>query len=359
MTSGADRSREDRGAYPPSGAVDRPLRPDTGLPLVSVITPSFNQVAYLEQALRSVLGQGYPRLEYIVVDGGSTDGSLEVLERFRGDLARLISEPDRGQADAINKGLALAHGEIVAWLNSDDAYLPGAIVEAVDALETDRQLAMVYGDGLMVDSELTLLDRHTYPQVDVVDLLCFEVILQPTVFMRRQVVEEVGRLDRSYELILDHELWVRIAAQHPIRHVGRVWSIERTHPDAKTIAQAAGFVEEAERLVRQAAADPRLGPLVERHRARIEGGLNVFAARRLIDAGEYGTAVRRLATASRHHLPTVARYWYKVVQAVGGAVGLGGVFRAYRRARRGVVHRRRIVDLQHGEPAAGAGAREA
>jgi glycosyltransferase involved in cell wall biosynthesis len=319
-------------------------------PLVSIVTPSFNQARYLEQALNSVLGQPYPRLEYIVIDGGSTDGSLEVLERYRERLARLVSEPDRGQADAINKGLAMAQGEIVAWLNSDDAYLPGAVGEAVNVLDGDPSLAMVYGDGLMVDSDLTLLDRHTYPQLGVVDLLSFEVILQPAVFMRRRVLEDAGYLDPDYQLILDHELWIRIASRHPIRHVSRFWAIERTHREAKTIAQASGFVQEAERLLRQAEADPILAPILEGERRRIRGGLDVFAARRLIDAGDYREAVRRLARASRNHLPTVAHYWYKVVQAVGGALGLGAVFDGYRRIRRRLVHRRQVVDLEMGRP---------
>jgi glycosyltransferase involved in cell wall biosynthesis len=188
-------------------------------PLVSIITPSFNQARYLEQALRSVQEQRYPSLEHIVIDGGSTDGSVEILKRHQAHLHFWSSEPDRGQADAINRGLRLARGEFVAWLNSDDAYLPGAIDQAVEALKQDATLGMVYADGLMVDSELQLLDRHTYPQVSVLDLLCFEVILQPTVFMRRRIVEEVGYLNPEYQLILDHELWIRIAARYPIRHL--------------------------------------------------------------------------------------------------------------------------------------------
>jgi glycosyltransferase involved in cell wall biosynthesis len=290
-----------------------------------------------------------------VIDGGSRDGSLAVLEQYQGRFAHWVSEPDQGQADAINKGLRLARGEIVAWLNSDDAYLPGAIAQAVEALERDPNLGMVYGDGLMVDSDLTLLDRHTYPQLGVLELLCFDVILQPTVFMRRRVLEDVGYLNPAYHLILDHELWVRIASRYPIRHVNRFWAIERTHPEAKTIAQAAEFAGEAERLLRWASAEPSLSPVVDGAARRIRGGLEVFAARRLIDAGQYREAVVRLGRAARLHLPTVIRYWYKVFQAAGSAVGLAGLFEAYRRARRRLVHRRQTVELGRQDPAPAAG----
>jgi glycosyltransferase involved in cell wall biosynthesis len=112
-----------------------PLKTD--LPLVSIVTPSFNQAQFLEQAIRSVLTQDYPRIEHLVIDGGSTDGSLDVIQRFQAELAYWESEEDRGQADAINKGFRRARGEIVAWLNSDDLYLPGTVSSAVKALEAE------------------------------------------------------------------------------------------------------------------------------------------------------------------------------------------------------------------------------
>ena len=319
-----------------------------GPPLVSIITPSFNQVRYLETALRSVLEQDYLRIEYIVIDGGSTDGSLEVLSRYRDRLAACVSEPDAGQAAGINKGLRLATGEIIAWLNSDDVYLPGAVRQAVEALEREPDLGMVYADGIMVDSEQMLLDRHRYRTLSLIDLLSFEVLLQPTVFMRRPVLEQAGYLDDTYQLILDHQLWVRMAARAPVRHVKATWALERTHGEAKTIARAAGFVDEAQRMLRWAESSPELSGTVRRHRRRIQSGFNVFAARRLIDAGEYRRAFRHILTALGQHPPTVARYWYKFVQAAGSALGMAGVFFWYRRTRRRLQHGRRRI-----EPGAG------
>jgi hypothetical protein len=152
--------------------------------------------------------------------------------------------------------------------------------------------------------------------------------------MRRAVLEEVGWLNDEYHLILDHELWVRIASRYPIVHVPGFWALERTHADAKTIAQAQGFVDEAQRLIDWAGQSDELRDLVLLENKRIQAGLHVFAGRRLIDSGEHKRAFRYLMQATTEHPQTVMRYWYKVVQAGLSAVGLPGLFEWYRGARR-------------------------
>jgi glycosyltransferase involved in cell wall biosynthesis len=164
------------------------------LPLVSIITPSFNQAAYLEQTIQSVLYQDYPNFEYLLVDGGSIDGSQEIIQRY----ASRLSKPDKGQADAINKGFTHAQGQILTWLNSDDLYYrPDTISQAVQALQTHLDVGMVYADGIMVDSDLRILDWHTYPQYFLEELLAFKVLLQPTVLLHKDDLQQANHLPQG------------------------------------------------------------------------------------------------------------------------------------------------------------------
>ncbi len=186
--------------------------------LVSIITPSYNQAAYLEQTILSVLNQDYAPIEYIVVDGASKDASVEIIKKYADRLAYWVSEKDGGQAEAINKGFARATGEIIAWLNSDDYYLEGAVSAAVKIFEANPDVVLVYGNMLAVDEHGKTFNTLTYKQLTLEDLLCFQIIGQPAVFMRRSALQKTNSLDATFHFLLDHFLWIQLAQHGRILH---------------------------------------------------------------------------------------------------------------------------------------------
>ncbi len=274
-------------------------------PRVTIITPSFNQAQYLEETLRSVLDQGYPNLEYMVIDGGSTDGSVEVIKRYADRLAWWVSEKDSGQGEAINKGFARATGDIVAWINSDDYYQPGAIAEAVRALEDHPECGMVFGDVVSIDGAGNPVNVMTYGDWGLEDLMQFNIIGQPGVFMRRTALEQAGYLDRTYHFMLDHHLWLRIAQQAPIRYVPRKWAAARFHAGAKNVALAAKFGQEAYRIAQWMPSQPGLVEHYNRLKNRIWAGAYRFDGFYLLDGGLPGPALRAYLRGLFKHPPSV------------------------------------------------------
>lgn len=204
-------------------------------PLVSIIVPSFQQARYLRVAIDSVLAQDYEPLEVLALDGGSDDGSVEILESY-GDRIWYRSQRDGGQCQAINEGFRQCRGEIVAWLNSDDFYYPGAVRTAVAALEACPVAGMVYGEGDLVDSDGAVMRR--FPETVPFDLWRLanvaDYILQPTVFFRRDALFEHGLLNENLSWGLDWDLWIRLGKHVPFCHVPEVLAASRLHDETKT-----------------------------------------------------------------------------------------------------------------------------
>jgi glycosyltransferase involved in cell wall biosynthesis len=207
-------------------------------PLVSIVTPSYNQADFLSHTIRSVLNQEYKHIEYFIVDGGSTDGSVEIIKSYQDQITWWVSEKDRGQTDAINKGFNQATGEIFAWINSDDILQPWAVSEAVDFFQRNPDVGLVYGDLHYINTEGKYLGTFNAKQTDFNKLRRGAVYIpQPATFWRASLWKEVGPLDPDLYFAMDYDLWVKIAAITSIQYYqGHHWADFRIHDESKTIS---------------------------------------------------------------------------------------------------------------------------
>ena len=303
------------------------------LPLVSIITPSFNQAAYLESAIQSVLSQNYPNLEYIIVDGGSTDGSQQIIQKYASRLAGWVCEPDRGQADGVNKGFALAHGEIIGWLNSDDLYLPGAIEGAVAAFRSHPEAGLVYSNVRAIDGQGRAINLMRYGDWGLDDLMTFHIIGQPGAWMHHSALEKAGYLDVRYQFLLDHQLWLRLAQVAPMVHVNAVWAAGRFHPAAKNVAQAARFGQEAYAIVAWMQTQPGLLERYARLKKRVWAGAHRINARYLLDGGQPREALRAYGQSLWAYPPTALAESHRMVYALLSLLGLSGLKPVYLKLR--------------------------
>jgi len=283
--------------------------------------------------MKSVLEQDYRGIEYIVVDGGSTDSSVDIIRRHASRLAFWTSERDGGQADAINKGMAHARGEIVAWLNSDDYYLPGAISAVVKIFEQNPNVVLVYGDMLAVDARGQTINALKYPQLSLEDLLCFQIIGQPAVFFRRSVFEKTGGLDTTFHFLLDHQLWIKIAQQGKILHVDQTWAAARYHAEAKNRLKAAEFGREAFRILDWAKSQPDLAEAFSGVERRARASAHRVDARYLLDSGQSWPALKAWTRALSIHPPTALARLNLFVSALLNLLGLSALRSAILRGR--------------------------
>lgn len=243
------------------------------LPTISLVTPSLNQGRFLRATIESVLSQEYPGLDYFVQDGGSTDESLAILREFEGRVP-FVSEKDSGQAQAINRGLSRANGEVLGYLNSDDLLLPGALRAVGEAFASDPDLVMVYGQAVFVDAEGRPLGRCLTQGWEPGRLgdACF--VTQPAAFWRRRVAEELGPFDESLHHTMDYDYWLRIADRYPasaVRYLERDLAAARWHDGAKTVAAWGSALEEIFGLVERRRGYVSLWWLVAKWDFRLDG----------------------------------------------------------------------------------------
>jgi glycosyltransferase involved in cell wall biosynthesis len=206
-------------------------------PLISIVTPSLNQGAYIEENIKSVIDQKYPNFEHIIIDGGSTDGTIDILKKYKHLI--WVSEKDGGQSEAINKGFKKARGEIIGWLNSDDCYEPNAFNTIVNELNRDDGKFFVFGDCNVIDEKGNRIGycRGKLPDPD--NLMKYwdrdYTIPQPSVFFYRDVLQNIGYLDEGLHYAMDYDYWLRISKHYQFHYVNRPIAVMRIHDRAKSI----------------------------------------------------------------------------------------------------------------------------
>ena len=229
------------------------------LPKISIITPTYNQAMYLEKTILSVIEQKYPNFEYIIIDGGSTDGSVEIIKKYKNKLAYWISEKDNGQSDAINKGLKIATGEIMCWLNSDDLFIDGTLNFVGDFFKNHPAVGCMYGNTINIDqNDKQLLARHEIPFDKNIMLYALNFIQQPSTFWRRSVYEKIGELRNDLHYTMDHEYWLRMYKNGiKFEYVDKFLSLYRWHGDSKGIINSDRIKQERSELRKEYANYPK------------------------------------------------------------------------------------------------------
>jgi len=214
-------------------------------PKISIVTPSYNQGQFIEETIRSVICQDYPDIEYIVIDGGSTDNSVEIIRKYKNYLHYWISKPDRGQTHAINKGLSRATGDIIAYLNSDDIYLPETFKKIAAFFQENPEIDMVYGNILFIDEKSNVLHEIKREPLILKEFYgCYFFIPQPTVFLRRKIVEKCGYFDETFNLAMDLEYWIRISFSGNIQYLPEQLAGARIYPAAKSSVHLTDYLDE-------------------------------------------------------------------------------------------------------------------
>jgi hypothetical protein len=281
---------------------------------VCIVTPSLNQAEFIEETIRSVLTQDYPNIAYMVVDGGSRDGTLDILRRHEGEL-RWTSGEDDGQSDAINRGFAAGSGEIIAWLNADDRYTPGAFRAAVEAFVQEPSLDLVYGQAVFIDRAGRSLGaaRHGEPW-NLRELVHgTNFVQQPAAFFRRTAFEAVGGLDVDLHYVMDYDLWIRLGSRGTVRFMPQVLAEVRMYAETKTATGGLPRFEEMERMIR------RYG------RRSVPSGFEPEMLRALVQAcavsvrrGNVGQTLRHLRHLAPYSCRAVRRHTVRRLRRVGG-----------------------------------------
>jgi glycosyltransferase involved in cell wall biosynthesis len=228
-------------------------------PKISVITPSFNQGDYIEETIRSVIMQNYPNLEYIIIDGGSNDNTVDIIKKYENSISYWVSEQDEGQSSAINKGFKRSSGDIIAWLNSDDIYLADTFIQMIRCINKFPDAGMIYGDYFQKNESTGTLIRINGGDFNFNRLIWDNYIPQPTVFMKSELLKTIGYLDESYHYTMDYDYWIRVSQEYPVAYCPQLLAQFRFHPESKSVKDKKKFDTDLINIFEKLLKNPKIG----------------------------------------------------------------------------------------------------
>lgn len=286
---------------------------------ISVITPCLNAARFIVETIESVRQQDFPNIEHIVIDGGSTDSTVEVLKSY--PHLRWVSEPDNGQSQALNKGFAMAQGEILGWLNADDTYTPGAVQAAVQYLSEHPETDMVCSDMWILDENGAHMRLASGKPFNLVELLTENYVRQSTVFMRKRLLEQVGPVNEDLHFCMDRELWLRIGSGHRIDYLPNLISANfRIYLGTKTSLHTPKFVAEWLGVLKDTLTNPKyeMIPQTEKLKAidKYEVRYKVAVIRQASKQKDLRTVVITCTALIKHHWRYLLAYPFHKIKAV-------------------------------------------
>jgi glycosyltransferase involved in cell wall biosynthesis len=290
-------------------------------PRISIVTPSYNQGHFIEETIRSVLLQGYSNLEYIIIDGGSSDNSVEIIKKYEQYLSYWVSEPDKGPTDAINKGWQKTSGEIIAYLNSDDAYLPGALAAVAEAFQQQLDAKVICGNELKVNSEGFVIEESNIKTSDRLSLLNLNFISQPATFVKKSALDLAGGIDLSIKYTFDFELWLRITRLNSIKCIPNLIAITRWHNDTITLTRRSEIGSELVRVIHEEMVNYPSG-LTLNDKQQILFQVNCLAMRlhfenkRIFGATKYALVTLWLSPSFRLQLGIIKQYCRNLLKLI-------------------------------------------
>lgn len=295
-------------------------------PLVSIVTPSLNQGLFIEHTILSIKNQTYPNIEHIIIDGCSTDNTLDIIKKYDETYNMLwLSEPDEGQSDAINKGWRMSRGKIIAYLNSDDTYMPWAVETAVNWLTNHTDTDMVYGDCNIIDKSGEVINQYPATDFNLREMLCgHNMIPQPAVFLRKKVIDEVGYLDSHLHWTMDYDLWLRIGLKCKVIYIRQLLANFRIYPETKGMREGYKFAEDRLYSLNKLFSTPNLTKEVATLRrpacsyAHLRVGANYHSQRRMGLARKH---LLKAITLYPQNLRQPSLTAYLLTSLLGGTIG--------------------------------------